>query len=254
MFWMSAFLDLAPDRFEQGLAFWSGVTGYEPSPPRGPRGEFATLVPPDGDDHLRVQRLGVGPSRIHLDLHVEDPGAAGDRAEALGATVVVRHELGYVVMASPGGFTFCFVSRPAAAASAPFTWSEGFRSVVDQVCLDIPSTLYDAEVAFWQQLTGRELRDSPGHAEFQRLVRPPHEPLHLLVQRLGDDTGPVGAHLDLATTDRAAETVRHVALGAEVRSEWSHWTVLADAAGSAYCITDRAPQNPGARRAPRRLA
>ena len=34
---MSAFLDLAPDRFEEGVAFWRGVTGYELSPARGDR-------------------------------------------------------------------------------------------------------------------------------------------------------------------------------------------------------------------------
>ena len=87
--WISAFLDLAPEEPERATAFWQGVTGYGLSPARGDHDEFATLLPPDGDDFLRVQRLGGGPSRIHLDLHVADlaparsgrPGPAEDRPD-----------------------------------------------------------------------------------------------------------------------------------------------------------------------------
>lgn len=242
MFWMSAFLDLAADRFEQGVPFWARVTGYAVSPSRGHLEEFATLVPPDGDDFLRVQRLGHGPHRLHLDLHVPDPVTAAADAEALGAQVEVRHHRGYVVMTSPGGFTFCFVTHPASRAVTPATWPGGHTSVVDQVCLDIPDLVYDEERAFWQRVTGWELRPSPGHPEFERLVRPPGHPFHLLLQRLGDADGRVRAHLDLAVSDRRAETERHVALGAEVLEVWPHWTVLADVAGSTYCLTDRAPE------------
>ena len=241
MFWMSAFLDLVPDRFDDGVAFWRGVTGYRLSEGRGADGEFATLLPPDGDDHLRVQRLGDGPSRLHLDLHVEDPQAAAHHAESFGASVRVRHEQGYVVMVSPGGFTFCFVRHRASRPAAPATWPGGHRSAVDQVCLDVPVAVYDAECDFWQRLTGWELRVSPTHQEFRRLIRPPAQPLQLLLQRLGDAGGPVRAHHDLATSDRDAETARHVALGATVLDVRPGWTVLADPAGSAYCVTDRGP-------------
>lgn len=241
MFWTTAFLDLAPGRFDDAVAFWSAVTGHRPSPPRGAHGEFATLEPAEGDAHLRVQRLGAGPSRVHLDLHVDDPQSAADRAEGLGATVTLRHDLGYVVMASPGGFTFCFVRHPASRPAPPATWPGGHRSAVDQVCLDVPATRYDAECDFWQRATGWELRDSPTHAEFRRLVRPAGQPLHLLLQRLGNADGPVRAHLDLATSDRGAETARHLGLGAELRDVRAGWTVLTDPAGSAYCLTDRPP-------------
>ena len=64
------------------------------SPSRGENGEFATLMPPDGDDFLRVQRLADGPSRIHLDLHVDDPSTAAERAVGLGAKVVGCPDLG----------------------------------------------------------------------------------------------------------------------------------------------------------------
>jgi hypothetical protein len=64
-FWISAFLDFAPASYAEGVGFWAALTGYGVSDPRGDDGEFATLLPPDGDDFLRVQRLGNGPDRIH---------------------------------------------------------------------------------------------------------------------------------------------------------------------------------------------
>lgn len=240
MFWLTAFLDLAPADVDAGVDHWRRVTGYDLSPWRGVDGEFASLLPPDADDHLRVQRLGSGPSRLHLDVHVADPRAAARNAEQAGASVVA--ELGYVVLVSPGGMPFCFVSHPASRPAAPATWPGGVSSVVDQVCLDIPSSAYDDECAFWQRVTGWELRVSPTHEEFRRLIRPKGQPLQLLLQRLGEREGRVRAHLDLATSDRAAETRRHVDLGAEVLDVRQGWTVLADPAGSPYCLTDRTPE------------
>lgn len=240
MFWVSAFLDLEPASFDAGLSFWRQVTGYTLSPPRGDDGEFATLVPPSGDAHLRVQRLGGGPSRIHLDLHVADPALSAKRAMTLGASV--DPDFGDMVMRSPGGFAFCFVSSEESRPAAPVEWAEGLVSMVDQVCLDIPSSRYGSECAFWRDVTGRELRRSETHNEFRRLVRPEGQPLQLLLQRLDQELGPVTAHLDLATTDRAAETERHRSLGAEVLAVHESWTVLADPTGAAYCLTDRTPE------------
>ena len=239
-FWTTAFLDLAPEAWDEGREFWSAATGYAVSPVRGPHDEFATLVPPDGDAYLRVQRLGEGPSRIHLDLHVEDPRAAADRAVGLGAAEVADPGLGYLVMRSPGGFVFCFVTHPAAVAPGPVEWPGG-ASQLDQVCLDIPPAAYELEVGFWNEVTRREPRASPDRSEFRRLLRPPHEPLQLLLQRLDDGDGPVTAHLDLATADREAEAERHVALGAELVEVFEGWTVMRDPVGSAYCLTGRQP-------------
>ena len=122
--WLSAFLDFGTrSDFAAGVAFWAAVTGYERSPLRGPNNEFATLVPPTGDDYLRVQCLTEGPGRIHLDLHVADPVAAAARAGGIGATIVDEAADGYVVLRSPGGFVFCFVphrreSRPGSSTAA----------------------------------------------------------------------------------------------------------------------------------------
>lgn len=238
--WISAFLDFADDGFDEGVAFWSAVTRYDVSPRRGDEGEFATLLPPDGDAFLRVQRLAEGGDRIHLDLHVPDPRAAADRAVGLGAEEVADH--GYVVLRSPGGFTFCYVAHPATTVPAPTAWPGGHQSRLDQVCIDIPASSYDSESLFWSELTGWEERSSAVSSDFHALVRPPGQPVRLLLQRLHDPTGDVRAHLDWATTDRAAETARHLALGASVLTTESHWTVLADPCGRVYCITDRLPE------------
>jgi hypothetical protein len=238
-FWISAFLDFAPDGFEEGARFWSSVTEYDVSPPRGDAAEFGTLLPGDGDAFLRVQRLSDGADRIHLDLHVPDPRAAADRAAGLGADVISDH--GYVVLRSPGGFTFCFVAHAAATRPRPTTWPGGHSSLVDQLCLDIPASSYDRESEFWRDLTGWEERRSAVSTDFHSLLRPDGHPLRLLLQRLGEESGDVRAHLDWATTDRAAETARHEALGAAVQRTNSHWTVLTDPNGRAYCLTDRVP-------------
>ena len=71
--WITGFLDFAPDGFDGGVRFWSEATGYDVSPRRGDTGEFATLVPDEGDAFLRVQRLEEGADRMHVDLHVEAP-------------------------------------------------------------------------------------------------------------------------------------------------------------------------------------
>ncbi|MCW2792072.1 MAG: hypothetical protein JWO76_1170 [Nocardioides sp.] len=239
---MTAYLDLERDRHEAGVEFWRRVTGFEVSPARGAHGEFASLLPPSGDDHLGLQRIEEGPSRIHLDVHVEDPAAAAVEAEAHGAGVAARPDPDYVVMRSPGGFTFCFVDHPGSSPAAPAEWEHGLRSAVDQVCLDIPASAYDRECEFWAWLTGWELRVSAEHDEFRRLIRPPDQPLQLLLQRLGEDSGPVRAHFDVASSDREAETSRHVGFGAEVQGVFGGWTVLTDPTGTAYCITDRTPE------------
>ncbi|PVG81707.1 hypothetical protein DDE18_17140 [Nocardioides gansuensis] len=245
IFWVTAFLDVPAASHPAALEFWQGVTGYRVSEPRGEHLEFASLVPDGADDHLRVQRLEDGPPRIHLDLHVPDPRVAADRAAALGAREAVPDQgsdRGYVVMRSPGGFVFCFVSHPASRRARPVEWADGGRSLVDQVCLDMPEETYDEEAAFWESVTGWERRPSTGSPEFERLNPPAEQPLQFLLQRLGEPFGEVRAHLDLGCEGREAETRRHVRLGAVVESVGEWWTVLRDPAGAAYCITDHPPR------------
>ena len=132
--------------------------------------------------------------------------------------------------------------EPVPAVPSPASFPGVRRSRVYQVCVDIPSAAFDAEAERWAvALDGRVevLRRRPEFA-WVRMPGGPR-PLDLLLQRLDREDGPTSAHLDLGTTDRVAETERHVALGARIVAQGEFWTVLADPAGLAYCITDRDP-------------
>ncbi|WP_233624376.1 VOC family protein [Actinoplanes sp. ATCC 53533] len=229
--WVTGFLD-TPSRAASPVsaeAFWQAVTGSGLSARRGPGGEFATLVPAGGDAYLRVQVVGDGPARAHLDLHVEDVPAQARRAVTLGAVVVLDEE-DLVVLRSPAGLPFCLVAWRGEAVRPA-----GGRSLVDQMCLDVPVGGFDAEADFWAALTGWQRR--PGSLpEFDFLVRPDGMPLRLLLQRVD---AAAGMHLDLACTDRAAEVAWHVSLGATVVAVYERWTTLRDPAGRVYCVTDR---------------
>ncbi|MEV0899477.1 VOC family protein [Actinoplanes sp. NPDC049802] len=232
---MTGFLD-TPGR--DGIDFWLAVTASTLSRWRQD-GTFATLQPPQGDAFLRVQVVGDPPARAHPDLHVDDLPAASHRAVALGAELVETAE-GLTVLRSPAGILFCLVAwtgesvRPGA-----LEWPGGQRSLVDQLCLDIPDSRHAREVEFWGSLTGWQRRPSD-LPEFSYLVRPDGLPLRLLLQRTGGETA--GVHVDLACDDVDAEVARHVALGARVvRRVPGDWTTLLDPAGREYCVTGRSP-------------
>lgn len=241
--WATAFLDATAADWDRTLAFWQAATATTLSPSRGPDGEFVTLVPADGDAFLRAQRVRSGPGGVHLDLHVDDVRAAADAAVALGAREVAASD--HVVLTSPGGLAFCVVADPAGRRPAPATWQRPaggtHTSLLDQLAVDVPAEHEETERRFWSALTGWPARASAPGASLVPLHRPDGMPLRLLLQRLDEPTGPVRAHLDLACSDRTAETDRHVALGARVEAVREHWTVLADPAGRRYCLTDRDP-------------
>lgn len=239
--WMTAFVDMPSDAFDAGVAFWERVTGSTRSAPRGAHHQFATLVPPDGDGFLRVQRIQDGPARIHLDLHVDDVAAAADTAVRLGAAEVA--DFGYRIMRSPSGFVFCFVPhRGEHERPAPFAAAAG-ACRVDQLALDIPASSFAAEALFWAGLTGWSRR-AASRPEFEVLDRPPELPLRVLLHRLGvgDDRRHTSAHLDVACgTDVASLAAAHVAGGATVVREELLWTTMIDPAGLPYCLTARDP-------------
>ena len=247
--WMVAFLDLPGDTHEAGANFWSEVTGFQRGPQRGEEGQFATLVPSVGTDYLRVQRLEEDTPRVHLDLHVDDPATAAIELEGHGAEVLESPYDDLRTMSSPGGFVFCLVPEPGGVRPPPTTWpdpstgsGQGARtSYVDQVCLDIPPSRYDDELAFWAAVTGWRRREPSPGSEFGRLTPGPEQPLQLLLQRLDDEQSTVTAHLDWAASDHEAELAAHEAAGAEVQARFEHWTVLRDPAGLTYCVTRRRP-------------
>src|ERR1700677_1883100 len=158
--WVTGFFDVPASVFEAGRDFWLGVTGYALSLPRGPRGDFATLVPGSGDAYLRLQRIYDGPAGCHLDFHAPDWAELATRADGLGAQRMLAEE-GLVVFRSPGGLAFCVTGDDGGPATPPASrWSGGSCSRVDQYCLDIPADGYDAECRFWEELTGWETREA----------------------------------------------------------------------------------------------
>ncbi len=92
--WVTGFLDFPVAGFAAGRDFWRDVTGYALSPPRGPEGDFATLVPGEGDAYLRVQRVYDGPGGDHLDFHTRDEDGLTARARELGRAGVLHHAAG----------------------------------------------------------------------------------------------------------------------------------------------------------------
>ncbi|MCU1470858.1 MAG: hypothetical protein JWQ39_2007 [Glaciihabitans sp.] len=242
--WLWAFIDRPAAHFEECTEFWTTVTGTTLSPTRGEHNEFVTLLPDYGAPTVKMQTID-GASRVHLDLDVDDVVAATERAVQLGATLVgdyiLTERIGYAVLRSPHGMTFCFTPfRDGAGALPPtVTGPEGDRSRLDQVCLDIGASDYGTEARFWADLTGWAWR--PGSLpEFARLSARPGVPIDLLLQRLGEDR-PTAAHLDLACTDIEATAAWHQKLGARRIDRGSRWLVMTDPAGQTYCLTGREP-------------
>jgi hypothetical protein len=238
--WVSVFLDVPGDQLDACADFWAAATGSRRGDPEGDHGEFLPLVPDRGDPCLWLQRTSDGPVGCHPDLYVDDVDAAATQVVDLGAAVT-RAGTGLVTLTSPGGLPFCLVTHRDQVERPEPVGPSGARSVVDQVCLDIPADRFEAEAGFWSAWTGWPRVDRRAGSEFERLVRPGGIPYAFLLQRLDDDQPAVTAHLDLATEDRDATTRRHVALGAEPVRRTDEWTVMRDPAGVTYCNTVRRP-------------
>ena len=241
--WTTGFIDLPGDMFAIGTQFWRTITGSALSASRGPDGEFATLLPPDGDTFLRVQRVDRADVGVHLNLHVDDVGAFVARVESLGASARIRADP-HVVLASPGGLVFCVVPfRGESRRPRPVPLSGGVLVQVDQVAIDIPSVLFERECTFWSEVTGWERTGAPG-SEFSPLLRPAGMPLRLLCHRLGDDdeSESVRGHMDLACGDNvSAVATIHRSLGATIVRRAADFTTLRDPTGLPYCLTRRDP-------------
>jgi hypothetical protein len=242
--WLTVFLDFPADAFGSGVAFWRAVTGSGLSAYRGTAGEFATLLPPDGDAYLRVQRLADGDGGCHLDLHVdaavEPMTKAAERARSLGARVL-HAEDGLIVAASPAGFAFCLVAWDGEHVVPSALPGEAGASRVDTLCIDVPPAGFSRECAFWAALTGWEAAPAP-FPEYAFLRMPAGLPVRIILQRL-ENAAPgrrARAHVDFGCPDPTMVT-QHVALGARVISSQEHWTVLADPAGREYCLVNRPP-------------
>lgn len=229
--WIQIFLDVPRETWGTSIDFWSGVTGWTASQARGQAGQFVTLVPPSGPGWVKLQAID-GQPRVHLDLDAADRAAAQRLSIGLGAEPQWVYE-GVPIMRSPGGLLFCHT----VGAAGRLDRSDPLR-VLDQVCIDIPGSLWESEIAYWRDVTGRDLTKG-GEPEFAFLGE--DGAVRVLLQRLEDDEGLVRAHVDFAVADRDAETRRHEELGAELVQVFDWWTVLRAPDGHVYCLTDRDP-------------
>ena len=239
--WMHAFVDVPAERADEARAFWSAVLGWPSGEPWTDHPEFTSFGPPTGAAYVHVQVVDA-PPRVHLDL-LGDLATDPARLEELGATRGARGTA-WQVLRSPAGLPFCVCAEPwPHARPVAFTWPDGHRSRLVQLCVDVPAAEYDRELRFWRAATGwadEPLRRAP---EFRRLVHRAESPLQLLVQRLGPDDGAdrARAHLDLGTDDRAAEVARLTALGARLLWPGDGFTTLEDPLGLPFCVTDNDP-------------
>jgi hypothetical protein len=240
--WSSIFADVPAADFESERVFWQQVAAARAGEPRGARGEFLPLRPDGGDPVVWLQRVDRPAERggWHLDQHVPDVEAAAQSAVHLGASIE-RQRDGLVTLSSPAGQPFCVVvedSGRVRCQGEATTWPEGYRTRVDQLCMDIPASVFDDEGAFWSELTGWSRRHGE-RPEFDNLLPPLGLPVRILLQRLEGAGDRIGAHADLACDDVPAETARHEALGAKVVRLDDAWTTMRDPAGLTYCITSR---------------
>jgi hypothetical protein len=238
--WTCAFVDRPAASFSRSHAFWTAVTDTRLSAFRGEQGEFVTLLPGGGADAcVKVQGVDSGAGGAHLDFAVDDVPEFVKSALQRGAGIAAEHE-GWAVLRSPAGQLFCAVPWHGESVRPPVV--RGSR--LDQVCIDVPPSLYDAEAAFWSG-TLADWASAPGsRPEFHVLKPPTGLPVRILLQRLGEER-PASAHLDLACADLVATRTRHEDLGAVFVAQGAHWTVMRDPAGGTYCLTGRDPETGG---------
>jgi len=239
--WVTVLADVPAARLDAACAFWTAVTGSTVGEAEGDQGQYVPLRPAGGDSALWIQRVGRPDGGWHFDFNVPDLDRAVAHAERVGA-VVDRTDPDLAVLRTPAGQPFCLAldeSGRERRLPEPSRSPAG-RSLVDQICFDIPADRFDDERAFWSALTGWPAIDRETSSEFERVAVPEALPVQILFQRLGpDDTGGIRAHADLSADDPDAEVDRHRSLGAELVRRAEHWTTLRDPAGLTYCVTRR---------------
>ena len=104
-------LDFAPGEHDAAAEFWrvaldAGIHPNQKYP------EYHVLERAAVAGPVLVQRLGQGPSRVHLDIETDDTAAEVERLTGAGATVVQRYGDGadeWTVLRDPAGLLFCVV-------------------------------------------------------------------------------------------------------------------------------------------------
>jgi catechol 2,3-dioxygenase-like lactoylglutathione lyase family enzyme len=106
------------------------------------------------------------------------------------------------------------------------------RSRIGIVLIDHPQEQYDACLAFWSEVTGREVVDEGGPFTSLGTLGGTH---NLEVQRTGSGTA-ARIHLDIETDDVPAEVERLVGLGATIQEQREGLTILHDPGGLVFCV------------------
>ncbi|MET8143362.1 VOC family protein [Sphaerisporangium sp. NPDC005288] len=101
-------IDVSEDVHDAELRFWEGAAGvtmhaFESEP------AYHGADLPGQDGWLLIQRLGEGPSRVHLDVHTDDLEAEVARLEKLGARRVRQVDGRWWIMEDPAGLPFCVI-------------------------------------------------------------------------------------------------------------------------------------------------
>ena len=96
-----AVIDVAGPDHDREVEFWEGAVGRTMTQnQRHP--EYRGALVAGERFALLLQRLGEGPSRVHLDIHTDDLEAEVARLERLGAERV-REVDGWWILRDPGG-------------------------------------------------------------------------------------------------------------------------------------------------------
>jgi hypothetical protein len=142
--WVTVFLDVPAERQTETEQLWCQRAKATLSARRGPSGEYATFLPPDGDPYLRIQRVRDGAGGVHIDLHTDDLDILLNRALQLGAEPT-RTDIPRLCLRSPAGAPFCIVAWHGEQILPS-------QRPIRQVDLHAPGHLVELESQFWAAL------------------------------------------------------------------------------------------------------
>ncbi len=240
-------IDVPPRLAEQASAFWSAALGWPAGDPWPDQPEFRSLVPPVGDAYVHLQTGDHGP-RIHLDAAVQDIDVETSRLLAVGAGSARSGEAAssaapWESLLSPGGLPLCVIRSRPAVVPPPLQTPDGNRLRLVQVCVDMPASSTEQEVAFWRTASGWHWVPSGTEAFAGKLHHRGASPVQLLLQRLGDTDSSTStrAHIDLGADDVESAVRRLEELGATRGPTGDGWVVLTDPVGMTFCVTGNAP-------------
>ncbi|HEX5404557.1 MAG TPA: VOC family protein [Pseudonocardiaceae bacterium] len=179
-------------------------------------------------DHVAPRWPGQDrPQHFHLDLRIDDPGAAAERAVGLGASRLADGA-NWITLADPAGHPFDLCQ------------ADGVGPVMELFAVTIDAPDASGLARFYADLTGMEVTyDGPEGAlitagdrnvMFQQVsdYRPPRWP---------DPAHPQQAHLDVLVEDLDAGEARALELGAtRLYPGGERFRVFADPAGHPFCL------------------